>query len=343
MARALVDAGHRSIVISAGGQLSRQLQAEGSRHIYLDIGHKSPWTLRHLVTLRRLLRDIKPDIVHARSRLPAWLTWCAMRGLSKQTHFVTTVHGINSPGVYSSILLRGEGVIAVSASVRNALLKHYGKLDYTRLKVIPRGVDPVRFPYGHRPDPAWCQAFFSTYPALGSAPLLTLPARGTRRKGHYDAIKLLEALCYRGIDTRLLLLGVLEPRREDYVRELRALAHHCNVTEKVVMTPARADVRNIYASSSLVLQLSTKPEAFGRTVLEALALGRPVLGYAHGGVGELLSKLFPVGQVAPGDHNALVERAAELLSTTFAVKPLQAYRLADMQTAVLALYTELTA
>ena len=93
--------------------------------------------------------------------------------------------------------------------------------------------------------------------------------------------------------------------------------------------------------SDLVLQLSTRPEAFGRTVIEALSLCRPVLGYAHGGVGELLTELYPAGRVAPGAAARLAERAAELLTAAPPIAPLTQYRLTDMQAATLALYESL--
>jgi glycosyltransferase involved in cell wall biosynthesis len=278
--------------------------------------------------------------VHARSRLPAWLGWWALKGVEPRPHFITTVHGMNSPGRYSAILLRGERVVVVSQTLRDYVLSHYTWLDPTRVRVIPRGIDPAAFPYGHRPDDAWQNAFFAEYPALTGAPLLTLPARGTRLKGHRDAIELVAALRHRGIDTRLLLLGVIEPGREAYVEELRELVHACGVSAQVVMTPARSDVRDIYAISALVLQLSNKPESFGRTVIEALSLCRPVLGYAHGGVGELLAELYPAGRVPPGDRERLVERAAELLRVAPPIPLLQNYRLSDMQQAVLALYED---
>src|SRR5262249_42924420 len=102
----------------------------------------------------------------------------------------------------------------------------------------------------------------------------------------------------------------------------------------------RNDVREIYAISNLVLQLSNQPEAFGRTVIEAIALCRPVLGYAHGGVGELLAELYPEGRVAPGDMTRLIERAAELLRLAPSIPLLSRSRLADMQAAPLAVYED---
>lgn len=339
IAHALVMAGHRSIVVSAGGRMVEQLEAEGSEHVQLDIGHKSLATLAKILPLRRLIIECKADIVHARSRLPAWLGLIAARGL--KTHFVTTMHGLNSPGRYSSVMVRGERVILVSHAVRDFVLSHYPWVDQSRLVVIPRGVDPEAFPYGYAPEPEWLTQFAHDYPQLGGAPLLTLPGRGTRLKGHADAIALHADLKERGVPTRLLLLGIVEAGREKYVEEMRQLAANRGVTDTVVFSPQRKDMRDVLAHSALVLQLSNYPESFGRTVVEALALCRPVLGYAHGGVGALLSELYPAGRVQPGNPERLVERAAELLRRAPAIQPLKDYTLETMQSAVLEVYQQL--
>jgi glycosyltransferase involved in cell wall biosynthesis len=239
-------------------------------------------------------------------------------------------------------MLRGDRVIAVSQSVRDYIIRHYPDFERARLRVIPRGVDSAEFPYGYRPDDDWRQRFFNEFPQLDDGvPLLTLPGRGTRLKGHADAIELLAGLQSRGIEARLLLLGVLERGREAYVEELRERIAELGLGDKVVMTPPRADVRDIFAVSALILQLSNKPESFGRTVIEALSLCRPVLGYAHGGVGELLAELYPAGRVPVGDRERLVERAAELLRLAPSIPPLDRYRLKDMQADILDLYAEL--
>ncbi|HNR91540.1 MAG TPA: glycosyltransferase [Dokdonella sp.] len=344
VAQALVAAGHFSIVVSGGGRLVERLRAAGSEHVEMPIGEKKLGTLALVSRLRGLLKEFGADIVHARSRLPAWLGWRALRGLPvPRPHFVTTVHGLNSPGWYSGIMARGERVICVSNNVRDHVLRHYPRTDPSRLVLIPRGVDTDEFPFGYQPDDDWRQRFFAEFPQLAGAPLLTLPARGTRLKGHAHAIELLADLQARGVDARLLLLGAREPGREDYVDELEKLAIRFGISRRVVITPPRADVRDIMAISTLVLQMSTSPESFGRTVIEALALCRPVLGYAHGGVDELLTELYPAGRVAMGDRNRLAERAAELMRRAPAIQPLTRYRLADMQAATLALYQELAA
>ena len=340
--RALVEAGHQSIVVSGGGRLVEQLVAEGSRHVELPIGRKSLRTLTLVPRLRAVLAEAGADIVHARSRLPAWLGWHAIRGLpAPKPHFVTTVHGLNSPGWYSSIMARGDRVICVSNLVRDHVLRHYRSTSPQRLVLIPRGVDADEFPFGHQPDDEWRARFFEEYPQLDGAPLLTLPARGTRLKGHADAIELLADLKDRGVEARLLLLGAREPGREAYVAELEALAAKLKVDDHLVISRPRADVRDVMAVSTLILQLSNQHESFGRTVIEALSLCRPVLGYAHGGVGELLTDLYPAGRVPPGDRARLAERAADLMRAAPAIQPLTRYRLSDMQEATLALYHEL--
>ncbi|MEP6485271.1 MAG: glycosyltransferase [Rudaea sp.] len=340
--RALVAAGHRSIVISAGGGLVDALTAQGSEHVVVDIGAKRLATLRHIWTLKRLFEQWRPDIVHARSRLPGWIGKLAINETSRpKPHFITTVHGLNSKSYYSSIMTRGERVICVSNTVRDYVLRNYPRTDPARLTVIPRGVDPDEFPFGYQPDDAWRRGFFMDFPKLEGGFLLTLPGRGTRLKGHADAIELLAGLTARGLDCKLLLLGARMPGRETYVAELEALAQARGVAERVAISVPRNDVREIFAVSSLILQLSVQPEAFGRTVIEALALCRPVLGYAHGGVGEVLAELYPEGRVPLADGTRLVERAAELLRLAPSIAPLTRFRLADMQAATLDVYDEL--
>jgi glycosyltransferase involved in cell wall biosynthesis len=341
-AAALVAAGARSWVVSAGGRLVAPLERDGSTHHALDLGRKSLRTLRHVHSLRRLIERERPDIVHARSRLPAWIAHFALRGLrGPRPAFVTSVHGLNSPGRYSAILTRGERVECVSATVRDYLLQHYPATDVARLRVIERGIDPAAFPRGHRPDPAWRATFLAQFPALDGGALLVLPGRGTRLKGHTDAIRLLARLRAAGADARLLMLGAREAGREAYVAELEKLAAALGVASWLVATPPRADVRDVLALAQVVLQLSTRPEAFGRTAAEALSLGRPVLGYAHGGVGEQLQSHFPAGAVPPGELDALAARAGAWLAAAPEVPCWTGTTLAQMQQATLALYAEL--
>ena len=345
IAAALVAAGHRAIVVCAGGRLLPALHACGGEHIAMDIGRKSPASLRHVPALRRLLLETGAHIVHARSRLPAWLGRITLATLpqARRPHWVTTVHGLNSPSRYSAVMASGERVICVSGSVRAHVLQHYPRTDPQCLRVIPRGIDPALFPRRAQPDPAARAAVAQLHPALaGDGPLLLLPGRGTRLKGHADALELLATLRAGPFPgARLWLPGARAPGREAYLRELEGRAASAGMADAVLFTAPTADIAQAYAAADLVLQLSRKPEAFGRTVIEALAVGRPVLGWAHGGVGELLASLQPQGAVAPFDEQALAATATNLLRAPPPPPSHVGFSLQAMQHATLDLYAEL--
>jgi len=340
IATALVDAGHASHVVSAGGRLVPALEAAGTRHHVLSIGAKSLATPFKTFALRRLLRVLKPDIVHARSRLPAWIALGALRGLNPRPAFVTTVHGLNSPGRYSGVMTRGDAVICVSATVREYVLQHWPEAA-SRLSVIPRGVDPAQFPRRPRPDAAARAAVLDQWQLPPETRLLLMPGRGTRLKGHAHAIRLLAGLRDAGLPAVLWLLGSDEPGRQHYLAELRALAATQGVEVHLHISPPRADVVSAYAAADLVLQLSDQPEAFGRTVVEALSVGCPVLGWAQGGVGEQLAALQPAGAVPHADAAALLTRARALLAAPPSPPESIPYTLAAMQQATLDLYARL--
>lgn len=342
IADALVRAGHRAIVVSAGGRLVPLLEATGAEHVTLDIGRKSPLTLRHVRALRRLFLHVHADIVHARSRLPAWIGWLALRGLRERPRFATTVHGLNSPSRYSAVMARGERVICVSRTVREHVLRHYPGTDPAKLRVIARGIDPAAFPRVPAPDREARERIGRAFDALrNDGPLLLMPARGTRLKGHADALALIARLRRDGLDARLWLAGVRERGREAYVAELEEQARRLGIFDVVAFTAPVDDMAQAYAGADLVLQLSRRPEAFGRTVLEALSVGRPVLGWDHGGVGELLRALQPAGAVAPFDADALQATARALLAHPPAPPVTIPHTLQAMQEATLAVYAEL--
>lgn len=340
-ARALVAGGHRSIVISGGGRWVSRLKAEGSEHILLPIDRKKLSALWVALRLRWAMQHLRPDLVHVRSRLPAWLLRLAMVGSRTRFAQVNTVHGLNSVSNYSRILTRANRVVAVSRTTRDYLLQSYPGLDASRLRIVPPGADPLEFPPGYACAQEWLEALHFEFPMLSGGLLLTLPGRGTRLKGHGDALRLLARVRAAGVDARLLLLGVVEEQRRAYVRELQALAVELGIADVVAFSGPRGDVRDVYAASDLVLQLSVRPESFGRVVAEALCLGRPVIGYAHGGVGDLLDQLYPAGRVPLRDLDALTERTLALLADAPRVDTAQVPKVSDSQALTLSVYSEL--
>lgn len=344
IAEALVAAGHRAIVISEGGRLVEELEALGADHITLPVGRKALTTLRYIPIVRRLLRDEGVDILHLRSRLPAWIGYLAWKGLPNvsRPHLVTTVHGAYSPGWYSAVMTQGERVIAVSDSIVEYIRSNYPKVDPERIVRIYRGVDPADYHPAFRPDAAWRERFFAEHPKLADRWVLTLPGRITQLKGHRDLIEIVAGLKARGVPVHALLAGGVHPRRQAYWQDIQARVTELGLEDDITWLGPRRDLREIMAISDVVLSLTQKPESFGRTVTEALALGRPVLGYDHGGVGEQLGQVYPEGRVPPGDVHEAVERLAQWWregapSVTEAVP----FTLARMQDETLALYQSL--
>lgn len=343
VAAALVAAGHRSIVVSAGGRLVEDLVAGGSEHVCLPVARKSLATLLQVRPLRRLLQAERIDILHARSRVPAWVSWLAWRGMDVQQRprFVTTVHGLYSVNGYSAIMLRGERVIAVSDTARRYILDNYPQVNPDHVVTIYRGVEPAEFPAGYQPNAAWLAAWYEQYPALRGCRILTLPGRLTRLKGHADFIDLIAGLVQAGVDVHGLIVGHLDPARQAYINELQQLVADRGLSGRITLTGRRDDMRDIYAVSDIVLSLSNKPESFGRSVLEPLCMGRPAVGYDHGGVGEILAAIFPAGRVATGDRSALRDTVQHLLKQPQAVGDCSAYSRDRMLVKTLALYREL--
>jgi len=342
--KSLVEHGHRSIVISAGGRMVEQLTREGSEHFTWDVGRKSPWTLRLISRMRRFLIDNRVDILHARSRMPAWVAYLAWNGMDAaiRPRFVTTVHGLYSVNPYSAVMVKGEKIIAVSHTVRDYVLGHYPKVDPARIVVIPRGVDPDVYPHGYQPSAQWLARWRAQYPQLVGKKVLTLPGRITRLKGHEDFIDLVGRLKASGAAVHGLIVGGVEPRKQAYLRELQGKIQAAALGADISFTGQRDDMREIMAVSALVLSLSTQPESFGRTVLEALSLGVPVVGYNHGGVAEVLTELLPAGRVPPGDLNALFVRVKDFLDQPPAVAFQPHFTLQSMIRQELGLYGSLT-
>ncbi len=340
----LVEHGHRSIVISAGGRLVDQLEREGSEHIAWDVGRKSPFTLLRLVRpLRNLLHEERVDILHLRSRMPAWVGYLAWRGMDPSTrpHLVTTVHGPYSVNRYSAVMARGEKVIAISNMIVDYLHQHYPTLSPEHIRLIPRGVDPVQFPHGYRPSEEWLAKWRADYPELIGRKIIVLPARITRWKGQEDFIQLMQQLVAAGHDLHGLIVGEAHPRRREFMQELQRQCHDLGLDDRITFTGHRGDLKEIMAVSDIVLSLSREPEAFGRVTLEALSLGKPVIAYDHGGVSEQMAAILPEGAIPVCDIDAASNKAAAWLAHPPEVPTQNPFTLERMLSSTLKVYLEL--
>lgn len=341
IAAALAAAGHRPLVVSEGGRMVETLAEIGAEHVALTVGRKSPLSLVLVPALRRLLQSHHVDILHLRSRLPAWLGYLAWRGLppAQRPRLVTTVHGFYSVNWYSAIMVRGERVIAVSNAVEQYLKDNYPRLDPRRVRVIHRGVDDARYYPGYHPPDAWLRAWRSELPEIAGGVLVTMAGRLSRLKGHEDFIEVIAHLRDRGVPVRGLVVGDDTGRRRRYAAGLKHQVARRGLPVRFI--GSRNDLREIFSVSEVVVSLSAQPESFGRSVLEALALGTPVVGYAHGGVGEILRAMFPRGAVPAGDKTAAAAAIEDIYRNYCRVEAINPFPLRKMLDDTLSLYREL--
>lgn len=309
--RYLAGKGHQSIVISGGGRLVSQLEKEGSRHITWTVGSKSPLSLRYVLPLRRLLQKNKVDILHLRSRMPAWVGYLAWKSLPecRRPILVTTFHGFYSVNAYSAIMAKGTGVIAVSDSIRRHIRERYGREEGVTL--IFRGVDMQQFATEHV-DPMRVENLRQRWGINDQTPLIMLPGRLTRLKGQDVFIKCLGMLRHQ--DFQAVLVGDTE-ENPGFVEELRQLTAHSGLAGKVRMVGHCMDMPAAYALADIVISASSsEPEAFGRTTIEAMAMGKPVIATAHGGSLETVVDLETGWLVQPSDPIDMARALDEALS-----------------------------
>lgn len=342
IAKELVKRGHRSIVISAGGRLVDELVTSGSEHIQLNVGRKSPLSLRYIPYLRRYFKEENIDVVHARSRFPAWLTFLAWKNMEEisRPRFITTVHGPYSVNQYSKVMTKGQNVIATSGFILNYITENYPDVDRNKITLIHRGVSKTEFPFAYQPDDKWLKIWHDEHPYLSDKFILTMPARVTRWKGHEDFLTILTCLKQQNIPVHGLLAGGSHRRKTAYLEELKEKTRMLGLENEITFLGHRDDIKEIMSISDVVLSLAKIPEAFGRTALEALCLGIPVIAYNHGGAAEVLSKMYPSGSVEPNSTIAVCDKIISFYKQPVPVPDKNFFTLEKMLDNTLSLYSK---
>jgi glycosyltransferase involved in cell wall biosynthesis len=300
VAAAIVQAGGTALVASAGGPMVHELERLGARHLTVPLDRKTPWAiLRNRRLLAELIEHHTVDIVHARSRAPAWSALGAARRTGRP--FMTTFHGTYNyrSGLkrwYNAIMAKGDRVIAISEFIGRHVVDNY-PIDPARLRVIPRGIDFVSF------DPARVSAerlvgLVNAWRLPDGVPVVMLPGRLARWKGHSVLIKAIHRLA--GRDVVCVLVGG-DHGRDQYRRELETLAGSLGVSGRLRIVGDCRDMAAAYMLADVVVSASTDPEAFGRIAVEASAMGRPVIATDHGGARETVQAGETGWLVPPGD------------------------------------------
>jgi len=339
----LTRCGHRVTVISADGPLQDRIESCGAARLPWTIGKKSLATLMYIRQLADWLEREQPDVLHVHSRLPAWICRLALRRLdpSRRPAFITSMHGHYSVNRYSAVMASGDRVVAVSEHIREYALYNYPVTDPARVVTIHGGTSPEAFPYGYRPAQVWENRTFTEFPQLRGKRLLCLPGRLSRYKGHSVFLELVAALASEFPDIHGVIVGKAKPGSR-FRSELEGLAERSGIPDRITFVGARLDVRDWMSASDIVFSLcSDPPEAFGRTVPEALRLGVPVVAWNHGGVQEVLAEMFPAGAVTPDRPAELLLRTQAFLRSPPVVLPSRAFLLEDSMNQTLRLYEEI--
>ena len=312
IAAAIAAAGWIPLVASAGGRLEHQLKRLGGRHIKLPLQSKNPVVIyANIKRLAALIGAEGVDIVHARSRAPAWSGLFAARRTG--VRFLTTYHGTYFGGgtakrLYNSVMLRGERVIITSQFIRRHVIERYDA-DTERLRLIPRGVDIAKF------DPAMVSqdriaTLANSWRLPDGALVVMLPGRLSSWKGQEVMIAAMAKLARE--DAYCILVG--EELQHGGVRErLEARIVALGLAGSVRIVGVCADMPAAYMLADVVISASIKPESFGRTIIEAQAMGRPVIATNHGGACETVIPGETGWLVAPGSADELAQGLARAL------------------------------
>ena len=345
---AITVAGGRALVASEGGRMAAFVERAGGRHVLLPLASKSPFGIwRNAGRLARLVRQEGVGILHARSRAPAWAAWLASRRTG--VRFVTTYHGVYNEGApgkrwYNGVMARGDRVIAISQYVADLIAARHG-VEPARLRVIPRGVDPVLF-NPERIAPDRMARLLQAWRVPDGVPVVMLPGRLTRWKGQGVLLDAMARL--RHPDAVAVLVG---DGRPGYARELERRAHALGIGERVRLAGHCEDMPAALMLAAVAVSASTEPEGFGRAVIEAQAMGVPTIVSDHGGAAETVDHLVTGWRVPPGDADALaaaIDHALGMGSEDLAAlaersraSVLARYTTAAMQAATLDVYREL--
>lgn len=315
MTAAITNAGGKALVASHGGSRTHEIKRHKGVHIDLPLHSKNPLTmLLNVARLRRVINKHQVDIVHVRSRAPAWSAYRACKGTSAS--FMTTCHAPYNIAngfkrFYNSIMMKGERVIAISHHVANYIQKNY-QMDPSRLRLIHRGISLDRF------HPSMVSAerminISNEWRVPDGASVVMLPGRITRWKGHHILLQALEML--KRNDIFCVLVGSDQGRKE-YTRELENSIREKGLDGNVRIVEHCNDMPAAYMLATVIVSASTDPEGFGRIPIEAQAMGRPIIGTDHGGAQETIIRGQTGWLVPPSDAGAMAVALKEALDLT---------------------------
>lgn len=304
IAQAVQHAGHISLMVAENGPLTHAARRAGVEVIHLPVSTKNPFKIwLNTRKLRKIIKHRQVDLIHAHSRAPAWSGGRA----AQQTGvtFITTYHGTYGEKSrlkkrYNQVMVAGARVVAVSRFIAELIEARY-QINPARIAVIYNGVDPVKFaPESVRGDRAVRLA--KAWRIENGQPAILLPARLTGWKGQHVFIRALAQM--QNKEAVGILIGS-DQGRHGYTQELLALAEQLGVGGRLRLVGHVEDMPAALKLADVVVNCSTEPEAFGRTIIEAQAMGKIVVATDHGGARETIIPNVSGFLVPPGNVEAL--------------------------------------
>jgi len=315
IAAEIVRSGAAAMVISNGGPRVHELERSGAVHIDMPVHSKNPLVMwQNVKKLIHIIERYDVDIVHARSRAPAWSAYKACK--KTNARFMTTCHApYNINGelkrFYNSSIAKGERVIAISHTVADYLKNNY-HIDEDKIRVIHRGIPIERF-HPTSVTPERLITLSKEWRIPDGSNIVMLPGRLTRWKGHSVLIEALKEL--RRPDIFCVIIGSDQGRKE-YRQELEELIASYDLGDRMRMVDHCNDMPAAYMLATVVVSASTDPEGFGRIPVEAQAMGRPIIATNHGGARETVIHGQTGWLVEPSDPKALAKAVESVLSLT---------------------------
>ncbi|HJD63749.1 MAG TPA: glycosyltransferase family 4 protein [Rickettsia endosymbiont of Sericostoma sp.] len=313
VAKMLKKADYNVIVVSSGGSLVEELAVADIPHISMNSATKNPFSIwKNARILSEIIKEYAVDIVHARSRAPAWS--CYMAAKATNTKFLTTFHGIYNISnlfkhFYNSVMIKGERVIAVSNFVKQHILANYKILE-NQITVIRRGVDYRYFDPKNVTEEKLLK-YKKKYSISNSTPIILLPSRFSSWKGHLTLVEALGKL--KHLDFYCLMVGDLS-KHPNFTDRVKSLINVLKLQSKIQIFGNEIDMLSLYGVSDIVLSTSIEPEAFGRTITEGQSMEKLVIATNIGGAIETISNTKTGFHVNPNDPIDLAEKIEHCLS-----------------------------
>ena len=317
VAKKLIEKGFHSEIISSGGLMAEKYKYKGVNHNEIEINKKG---LINLLMVRRkfekMLNEIKPDIVHIRSRWPALCFNQIIK--KKKIPLITTYHGTYSGNDfflkknYNRVMTGGDKIITISSFIDKHVRHNFPEVK-NKLCQIDRGIDLNYFSI-NAVTQIRKEVFLNSFSIAENTHIILLPARISMWKGHFVAVDAAKELKERYPELNFVFLFVGGSNKIKFFERLKKRVKRNRVEEKIIFAGNVSDMPAIYSIADVVLSTSIEPEAFGRVSAEGCSMSKPVISSNHGGSKDIIENEKTGWLVEPGNPTKLAEKIIQVIN-----------------------------